>query len=483
MTHRAAVLLKARLLGGRAEELPVAPLLIHGLVASALGWIAREKLGLFPYGVYMLTAAGALVALPLLGEFGYLLRADPAEEWVSALPATRRELRAARALHALAVLGWLALGSLLPAAVFAPEGATLAARALLFAGGLGLVAFLAAALLAAQALLGERAEPLLVLLQTALFAGAIAGFVLGPTLFPMLRPLAGLGDAPWTWLWPPAWFAAPLGGLARASAAAPLLALAAAAAVFLGMSPPPARRAARRTPLLARALKPLRALATRFWVRRDERAVFDLVYDALPLEREVVLRTYPLVGVPLAFLVAGAAGATQGTASDLLAMLLFTACIYMPVLLMHVPASESHAARWLLETHAVPEGALAAGVIKAVALRFLVPLYVLLAALAWVQVGPLFVVRLAVPGCLLSLLVLRALYSTTVRGLPLSVPPDRIESKFDWGGSLAGYGVVLAGAGVLVNRMMPTLAHGLLLIALLLALEVLSERRLRARLG
>ena len=261
------------------------------------------------------------------------------------------------------------------------------------------------------------------------------------------------------------------------------MALAAAAAVFLGMSPPPARRAARRTPLLARALKPLRALATRFWVRRDERAVFDLVYDALPLEREVVLRTYPLVGVPLAFLVAGAAGATQGTASDLLAMLLFTACIYMPVLLMHVPASESHAARWLLETHPLPEGALAAGVIKAVALRFLVPLYVLLAALAWAQVGPLFVVRLAVPGCLLSLLVLRALYPTTVHGLPLSVPPDRIESKFDWGGSLAGYGVVLAGAGVLVNRMMPALAHGLVLIALLLALEVFSERRLRARLG
>ena len=61
MTHRAAVLLRARLAGGRAEELPVAPLLIHALVASGLAYLARGALGPFAYGVYMLTAVGARV--------------------------------------------------------------------------------------------------------------------------------------------------------------------------------------------------------------------------------------------------------------------------------------------------------------------------------------------------------------------------------------------------------------------------------------
>ncbi len=40
-------------------------------------------------------------------------------------------------------------------------------------------------------------------------------------------------------------------------------------------------------------------------MRKGERGTFDLVWDALPLEREFVLRTYPMFGIPLAFLVAG----------------------------------------------------------------------------------------------------------------------------------------------------------------------------------
>jgi len=479
---RIGVLLRARLAGGRAEELPVAPLLFHALIAGALAWIARGALPLYAYGVYVLTVSAALVTLPLLGELGHLLRADPAEEWVAALPASRRELRAARALHVVVVLAWLALGSLLPAVLLAPEAGALG-RALLFLGGLGLVVAVAAGLLAVHGLLGERAEPLLVLVQTLLFAGSILGFVLGQELFPALAAAGELGGAAWTWLYPPAWFAAPLAGLGWQSAAAPTLALAGAALLFALVPAAPARRAARRAPLFARLLAPARALATRFWIRRDERAIFDLVYDALPLEREVVLRTYPLVGVPIAFLLAGGAGAGETARSDLLSVLFFTACIYLPVLLMYVPASESHAARWLLETNPVPDGALAGGVIKAVALRFLFPLYAALSALAWVQVGPELIVRLAVPGFLVSLLVLRALYGITVHGLPLSVAPDRVEVKFDWGGVLVANGVLLTVGAIAVNHLLPRVVHGLVLCAALAALELFSERRLRTRLG
>jgi MFS family permease len=481
MGHRALFLLRARMSGAHAENLPVAPLVLHAVIATALAFVARASLpldaGSFGYATAMLTALAALVALPLLGEFSHLLRADAAEEWVAALPVTARDLRVARALHIGIVLAWLALGSLLPAVALMPSGG-IAARAGLAVGGMGLVVAIAGALFGAQALLGERAEAGLVALQTLLFAGAVIGFVMGPAAFPALAAVGALGDAAWTWAWPPAWFADPFGG-SLVAAGMPLAAALAGGAALVLAPPAPHARAARRAPILARLLRPLRSAANRGWVRRDERAVFDLVFDALPLEREVVLRTYPLVGVPIAFLVIGASGASAVTRTDLLAVLFFTACIYLPVLLMHVPASESHRAKWLLSTHPIPAGALANGVIKAIAVRFLVPLYAALGAIGWVQAGPAIVPRLALPGLLISLAVLRMIYPSTVRDLPLSVPPDEVESKYDWGGVLLAIGMGLTVAAVLVNRLLPGVVHGLALTGVLLAVELAADRRTR----
>ena len=91
--------------------------------------------------------------------------------------------------------------------------------------------------------------------------------------------------------------------------------------------------------------------------------------------------------------------------------------------------------------------------------------------------------RLALPGLLTSLLVLRMIYASTVTALPLSVALDRVESKFDWGGALMGVGLGLTIVAVLINRFLPSLAHGALLTAVLVAIEVVAERGQRARLG
>jgi len=478
MTRRAMILLRARMSGAQAENLPVPPLVLHGVIMSALAFVARGELQGFAYATFVLTVVAALVALPLLGEFSHLLRADPAEEWVAALPATARELRLARAMHVALVLAWLSLGSVLPAALFLPDGG-IVARLGLVVCALGLVLTLAGGLFGAQALLGERAEAGLVLLQTLLFAGAVIGFVLAPSMLPVLAELGAIGDAAWTWAWPPAWFAAPLSGSLE-HALAPLAAAAVGVFVLIAVPPAPHTRAARRAPLLARMLAPVRAVANRAWIRRDERPIFDLVFDALPLEREVVLRTYPLVGVPIAFVVIGATDADAVTRTDLLGILYFTACIYLPVLLMHVPASESHRASWILRTHPTPPGALGNAIVKAITLRFLVPLYVALGAIGCAQAGLSVVPRLALPGFLISVLVLRFLTPATVRDLPLSVPTDEVETQYDWSGVLMGIGIALTIVAVFVNRKLTGVGGGLALSGVLLAFELVSDRRARA---
>lgn len=482
MNARVLALLRARLSGAnRGTDLPIAPLVMHGLIAGVLCGLARGALPPFAYGVFALSITGALVAIPLLGELAYLLRADPAQEWVAALPASPFDLRLARMLHILIALAWLATGSLLPAAIFAPGALGVAGRVLLLLGGLGLVTCVGAFLLLLQSALSNRAEALLVLFQTALVIGVVVGFVMGLRLVPWLTGFDAFGaaSAEWTWLYPPAWFAAPLGTDVAWAAALPVAAALVALGVLVLTPPAAAARRGRREPLLAFLLRPARALATRFWVRADERAAFDFVYDALPLEREVVLRTYPMVGIPLAFLVASTVGEPGSTRGDLLAVLLFTACIYLPILLVHVPASESHRASWILTTQPLSENVLAAGAIKALAVRFLFPLYVVLSLLAWSQAGVELVLRLALPGFLISLLVTRGLYKTCVSEPPLSVPPDEVRADYDWGGPFLGIALVLTIGAVLASRFLPTIGHGAVLAGVLIAAELVAERKLR----
>jgi len=479
--RRVASLLRAHLASTPSGGSPIAALLTQALVASFFCALVNEALPPFVYGLFALTLTAALVTIPLIGELGWILRRDPAEDWVGSQPVRPIERRIARALHLGTVLWVLALGSLLPAAFFAPEVTDVLPRVLLPVLGLGLVTLLAAVILFLQNLLGERAESVLVGFQTLLVVSVVVGIVLGIRSVPTLASMPTLGDdhATFLWLYPPSWFAAPLASAAGEPArwwlpgGVGLLAL----GLLLAL-PPAASLRPVRTPWLSVLLWPARRFATRFWVRADERGAFDLVYDALPREREVVLRTVPMIGIPLAFLVVASTEGGSAQRSDVLALLLFTAAIYLPILLTHVPATATPLAAWILGTAPVPEGAIVAGTVKALAVRFLVPLYLLLGFITWIQAGPLQVVELALPGFLLSLLVLRRLYPVCVGGPPLSTAPDEIRFDLDWMGALGGYAIVLTLGAIAANRLLTPLG-AVLLIGLLLGLEWLESRRLR----
>jgi hypothetical protein len=454
---------------------PAATLVAHGTAAAVLCGLAAGPLPPFAYGLFALSVSGALVALPLLGDFGPLLRSDPAAEWVEALPVSRSELRLARTLLVLFAVSVLSLAALLPAAFFAPvEG--LGGRAALFAAGLAQSLFLAAFLLGVQSALGERAEALLVLLQTLLVVGIVLGFAVGLRLLPSLAHVESPAGSS-LWAFPPAWFATvlvpekhPLWALS------PWIAAVAALAILVFCPLPRAPRARTSGGWLARALSPVRVLAARFWVRKDERPAFDLVFDALPLERDFVLRTYPMLGIPLAFLIAGSRGESGSVREGLLSLLLFTPAAYLPILLVHVPATASPEARWILETAPVSRAAHARGAVKAVALRFLLPLYAILFLLAWVQVDLSFAVRLGLPAFLLATILARSLYAKFVHELPLSVAPSEIESRLDWTGALLGLALGLTLAAILAARFVTSVPLGLGLAAALVLVERLGDQ-------
>lgn len=423
----ARALFAARLAGG---EWPVAPLMAQGSFAAALAWLARDGMTPWAYAYAALSVSMALTALPLLGEHASS-SADEAREWLEAQPVRPTEVRAARALAVLGLAWILALASLLPLALLAPADWSIGAQAGLVAAGLAQAAFLVAALMALHAALGVRAQSLLVLLQTALVALVVVGTFAALRNLPALRLL----DEPQGWLAasPGAWFASPWstsGGLGAASAAT-IAALAALLAV-----PPPAPAHGARTSLLAALLAPLRALACRAWVRREERAGFGLVWEALPKERDFVLRVYPLLGIPLAFLYTGLREGDPALRGGVAALLFFAPSTYLPILLSQVPGSRGHEARWILDAAPTDHARLGTGALKALWLRVLLPLHALLGAVAWSIGEGAVAARILPVSTLVSLLLLRSLWGRCVTDLPLSVAPDKVEAPLDLVGSM-----------------------------------------------
>jgi len=460
----------------RRGDLPLPALVFLAVLASALAGLVREALPPFPYALFALALGALGLAFPLLSELGALLRRDEGGEWIAALPATAGELRLARTLHLLAALTGLVLAWFVPFACLAPVELG-AGRWALPLAGLGLAVLLAAGLVWAQELLLERASGLLVLLETALVVGAVVGLL---QLLGRLPELARLTpDTPALAGLPPTWFAAALTG----AGPGPALCAAGVGLLALWAVPPAAQRAARRASWLERALGPLRSLACRHWVRRDERASFELVFAALPREREVALRTYPMLGIPLAFLLVGLrSGADAAWRGDLLALLFFTTGIYLPLLLTHVPLSESAGASWLLRLAPAPRGALVNGAIKALFVRWILPLYLGLAVLGLVLGEGALVGRLLPLALALVLLELRLLYGRLVRELPLSTAPEELRAEVDWAGLVSGLAVGATLLAVLARRFLPLeLALGLALA--LVGLELVLDRGLRRRLG
>lgn len=469
-------------LGDSGQRIPVAPVLLQLSIASALCLLARGELTGFAYSVFALSIPLALTALPLLGELGPLLLEDPAAEWIGAQPVRPVELRVSRVLVLALLVGSLALGALLPAALLAPAELGILQRGILVLAGLGQTACVAAALLWLQALLGRRAEALLVGLQTALLAFVLVGFVASVRFFPLLAELGG--PTAGMLAYPPAWFASLVtGGVNSGTFQLVALASTALALLTFAVAPFPPRATARRTnSALGLLLYPVRVLATRLWVRPGERGIFDLVYEALPAERDFVIRAYPLVGAPLALLFLGAEpGDPKG--EGLFALLLFSPAIYLPVMLLYVPATATPAARWLVDTSPLHPADEASGAQKAIFVRFLLPLYVALFTIASLRVGLDLSLRVAPIAVISGLVVLRAVWPRCVQTPPLSTSPGELGSAWEneFSGLLFGVGLGMVFVSIAAWRQVPSPAVGVGIGVLALVVELQRARTGHAR--
>ena len=467
--------------GERGQRLPLGPVLLHGSLAAALCASVRSELGVYPYAVFALTLPLVLATLSLMGELAPLLRADPAADWIGAQPVRPFELRLARVACIAVLFGGLTASSLVPAVLLAPAEVDWGSRALLMAAGMAQATFVASTLLLLQALFGRRAEGFLILLQTALFCVTIVGIVLGLRSLPWLSKLEpgdSLGMYPpaafATWVLPDPFATAPLAcGLALASALLALTVL--ACAPF----PPPLRTRSTHTPL-AIVLAPLRAIATRLWLRREERASFDLVYDGLPTERDFVIRAYPLVAVPLAFLLIGES-ANDGSGEGLLALLVFTPSIYLPVLLMHVPATATPQAHWLFETAPLSHRSEREGTIKAIMVRFLAPLYLALLGVCLARGGLDLCLRLFGPAIVAGLVTLRAVYSSCVVAPPLSLSIQELPAAFrdHFSGTFLTLALVHTLLAILCWRVVDSAFQGISILMIAAGVELFRARRSR----
>ena len=407
--NRLTSLVRAQLSGEvLGERTPVAALAMQVVISALLCAVVRGEVGGYGYAIFALCLPLALTTVPLLGELAPLLRADPASEWVGALPVTPRDLRLSRVVTLLIIMGALAAASLVPAALLAPDTISLAERPLLVVMGVLQTWTVAAGLLLLQLALGRGGDTFMVALQTLLFVAIMIGVLVG------LRSLAILADiegpaGPWLLL-PPAWFSAPVAAAGPGMAGAMAAGAALLAATVLALAPfPPAPRARSTRSVLGTLLTPARILAERLWVTREERGAFGLVYEALPAERDFVVRTYPLVAAPLLLVLLGAdASTTEG--EGLYALLLFAPGAYLPFVLMHVPTSATPAARWVVDVAPTDPLDEDRGARKAVAVRLLLPLYLAMGGLVAALASPALALRLWPLALASGLLALKVLW-------------------------------------------------------------------------
>ena len=457
----------------------------RAVATAVLLGLVRDYLPPFAYGVFAASILMGWIAFALVGEWAHLLRSTEQENWLASLPATALDRRIARALHVLALVLMLAVPSALIAALLAPgvDWATRGFFALSLVGGsIATAAFLAVLVL----FFSGRFEGLWMALQSIGLGAFVLGLVESLGNLSRLRLLPELGDptAPFLWFLPPAWFAAPLG-----SAGVPVwrfglpIALSLAGALTLMLLPAARQGGSVKRGWLGTALGPLRRLAARTWVRPRERAAFDLVFDALPSEREVVLRSYPLVGLPLVFLVLAIVGSDEPrTQGDFLAIVQFGAVLYLPVLITQVPISRSFEAAWLLEASPSTPADLQLGALKATIVRFVVPLYLLFAILTWSLRGFESVPRLTLPAFAIAVVATVRLWPQCVVANPLSISPEEFSPPTSWYGSLLGWAMGLTFLAIFVERKVALPWGTLGLVAGLVVLEQLFERRLRHQL-
>lgn len=474
MGRRILALLHARWASAQpGSGVPIAALLLLASASGTLALLVADSLPAHAYGLFTLAGSACLVSVPLLGEFGGLLLADETGDWIEAQPTSPLELRLARLVHLAAVLAVLTLGSILPATLLPQAPLDAVGRLLLPLLALAQAWTLAAALLLLPILLGRFAPGWLVLLQTLLLGGLVVGGVAGLRWVPELAPMDHPDALPFLarLLLPPAWFAGPLADSPGLSILPSLLIPPCAIAALLWV-PAPRLRGPRRGAgaLLGRALHPARVLARRIWVRDDERASFELLYELLPREPDFVLRAYPLLGIPLAFLILGAQGEGR-TAEGLLAILLFTPATYLPVLLNQLPGTSSPRARWMIDLGPTSPQAFHNGARKAVFVRFILPLYAVLIAFAAARGGWLQALYLGLPACLFSLAILGMIWKSYVIDPPLTLAPDEIGVRRQMFDGMLGLAMGTTLVGVVALRFLTTPTSAGIAVLALLAVE------------
>ncbi len=479
MLRRIVLLTRVRLsgewFGEQGGSLPIAPLVFQGVVASGILWLVQGDLDVHAHGVFALTLLFALTMLSLLGELAPLLALDPAEEWVAGLPVTHREVRLSKIAVCLLVSLGMSLSVLVPAMLLAPETMDWGSRFGLLGLGWGLVIVATALALLLHALLQGRRSGGLVFLQAALFVSLFVVFVGG---LGRAGELSGWTHAQGAWLaLPSVWLAGPLAPDPTALATWLGLGALLLAVVILFTAPFPQKAQAVGTQsVLGTLLLPLRALARRAWVRPAERPIFDWIYAGLPAEKDFGLRTYPLMAIPFAFLFLGASG-TQPDGVGLLAILAFAPLTYLPILLLFVPTTQTPAARVVVDVTPVAPEQEREGALKAVAVRILVPLYVLLAAVVVGVAGWSLCLHLIPTSAALTVIALRPLWKHYVEKPPLSTPAQDLGGV--WRDDLTGGMFVMVVfsvlAALLTWRFVPGPRAGLALGAGLLAIEVLRH--------
>jgi hypothetical protein len=299
----------------------------------------------------------------------------------------------------------------------------------LVAGGVLQTLFVSALLLWIQAGLAGRAEGMLTVIQTALFCAVIVGFTAGLSNLPLLQEAVTSGSL--NAYYPPLWFTAPLAP--DPTSAGLWLALLATLVTFgtFALAPfPPAPRARPTRSPLGILLWPLRLLAAHSWVRPRERASFEFVYHALPSEQDFVTRAYPLLALPLAFLLLGADGSSARD-EGLLALLLFAPAVYLPLLLLFVPATATPEARWIVDTCPLDPRDEAAGSRKAVVIRMVLPLYLALGGLVAWRGNADLALRLTPLALAAGLLLLRTSWDFFTGAPPLSTAPSELGTAWD----------------------------------------------------
>lgn len=316
---------------------------------------------------------------------------------------------------------------------------------------------------------GERFKDLIVYFQIVMMVVLIGGY----QILPRMMNVQVLGQLElagrwWTYLFPPCWFAAPVelvfgqdGGPIWSAGSVPILILAAESVLvplvglvivvrylapgfgrsLIGMGTDTAGSAA----VAPRRTTGLRELLGRWLARsREQRVGFDLVWSMASRDRQFKLRVWPQFAFlflwPIVILVTSEKGAAQVIAnlgaSKSYLFLLYLAAFSLPAALMMVQYSSQFEAAWIY--YALPlerPGSLMVGVLKAMACRFALPLFVLFAVILVPLVGPEVLPDVGLALCLNGVVSV-AVALVIVRDLPFSESTSALQSGGRFGRTL-----------------------------------------------